>query len=80
MASVTYTRIAELILKHLSGQISHEEGLELDKIIASSKEYKKLYEDMTDPHMLLEEIVRMRNWDIKASWKRCETILFPPNN
>ena len=57
--------------------MSDDERLELDKIIASSDEYKKLYEDLTDPNKLFEEIVQIRSWDGEASWKKTESEIFP---
>jgi hypothetical protein len=80
MPPAMHTRIAELIIKHLFGELSDDERLELNVIIATSAEYRKLYEDMSNPDILREEVERMQNLDKESSWKKIESTILSPYN
>lgn len=61
--------MAELVHKKVTGNLSEEEAVELNKIIDSSPEKRKLYDELIDPDMYAKDLVDMLEFDINASWK-----------
>jgi hypothetical protein len=64
-----YDRMAELVFKEITGDLSEHEAVELKAIIESSPNKKALYNELTDPDIMAEQVVLMSTFDVKASWE-----------
>jgi transmembrane sensor len=72
-------RLAVLAFKKVTGNLSEEEADELNRIIESSADKKKLYEELMDPDIVAKEVVLMSEFDVETSWEKVkDRHPFPP--
>lgn len=72
------TRIDELILKHLWGELTPEEHFELNEFKNQSEENRKLVDDLTDRQHLFGAIQRKRSLNVEAALQKAKEELFQP--
>jgi ferric-dicitrate binding protein FerR (iron transport regulator) len=65
----SYLDIAELAGKFLKGEITREESILLDAWIANSDRNKALWEKLTRPEYLEQQLVSWEDQDPEAAWK-----------
>lgn len=71
MATI-HSRMAELVFKHLTDDLSEEEKIELNQILADPGN-RKLFEELNDPDRTAAEVRRMSLVHHKDSWKKIES-------
>lgn len=62
-------RMAELVFKDITHNLSLSQALELNAIIESSPAKKKLYEELIDPENMKRELQILLEFDTEASWQ-----------
>jgi hypothetical protein len=75
MAS-TATRIAELMLKHLRGELSESEEHRLNEWKNSSASRLSLFDSLTNADQLSRTLKEMYDADLEAGWQKLQA-LFP---
>lgn len=71
MATI-HSRMAELVFKHLTDDLSEEEKIELNRLLADPGN-RKLFEELNDSDRTALEIMRMSQAHHKGSWKKIES-------
>lgn len=71
------TRIEELILKQLWGELTPDEHLELNEFKNRSEDNRQLVDNLTNPQHLFGALQRSRELDVEASLQKTQEELFP---
>jgi transmembrane sensor len=69
-------RIAQLIVKHLDGDLSVTEQAELHEWLDQSETHQALFEQLTDPGKVTAELERFYSYDPEPGWAKLAS-LFP---
>jgi transmembrane sensor len=64
----TNNRLAILIIKHLDNELSDTENRELQDMLAISEKNRSLFEELTNPELILKELEVIFSFDAKAGW------------
>lgn len=70
MTNFFHSRMAELTFKHLSDRLTEPEKEELSRLLASSKQKRKLFDKLSNGNYLLGELIQYSKVDENALWKR----------
>lgn len=62
--------ISTLIIKHLFGDITSQERLELDTYAAQSEDNKQMVENYTNKKRVLEEVKMRDEWLSEDNWQK----------
>lgn len=63
------TRLGELTYKHLTDDLSHAEQLELDTRLSNSPEEKELFDTISNPQWIKEQLRYLYKIDHAKAWK-----------
>jgi transmembrane sensor len=67
-----YYKVSEWVIKHLEGRLSEEEKKQLDSWLLEAPHNQKLFNRLTDQHLLDVEFARFTANDKEDAWKKVE--------
>lgn len=70
MGQVFITRMAELSIKYIQGQLTPGEIKELKRVIGKSERNKNLFERITNPEWLFGKIKQLEEVHTEAAWEK----------
>jgi len=68
-----YERVAELAFKHLTGDISEEEIIELNDLRLQSGLDSATFNELLDPQRLAADLILIHKFEKNTSWEKIET-------
>jgi transmembrane sensor len=70
MPEYFHSRMAELTFKHLTDSLTEQEKRELNQLLTSSPEKQKFFDNLTNAHFLIPEVLQLTNQDEDALWEQ----------